>query len=95
MHSWRHELVFVQVFAYGQTGAGKTYTMGTALSAKQVQSAQEESLIPAALRLVFESLAAMRQEYAITLKVSPKVNPACYFFSIALWQQRRTKLPSY
>ena len=59
----------LQIFAYGQTGAGKTYTMGTAASAKQMASLQEESIIPKALRLIFDSLSTIKDEYAVTLKV--------------------------
>lgn len=58
----------LQVIAYGQTGAGKTYTMGTALAAKQMASPQEESVIPTALRLIFDALSVIKQEYNVTLK---------------------------
>lgn len=59
----------LQIFAYGQTGAGKTYTMGTAVTAAQMASLNEESVIPKALRLVFDALSTIKDEYAVTLKV--------------------------
>jgi len=65
-----------QVFAYGQTGAGKTYTMGTAVTAKQMRSLQEEGVIPKALKLIFEALPAIKQEYTIVMKVNRNPVPA-------------------
>ena len=59
------------MFAYGQTGAGKTYTMGTAVTAKQMRSLQEEGVIPKALKLIFEALPAIKQEYTMVMKASP------------------------
>ena len=46
--------------------------MGTAATAKQMRSLQEESLIPRAIKLLFDTLATIKQEYSVILKVCVK-----------------------
>ena len=60
----------VQVFAYGQTGAGKTYVMGTAATNDQIASPREENgVIPRGITYLFSKMAALRQDHLVSLKV--------------------------
>ena len=43
--------------------------MGTALSAKQIAQKAEASVIPKALQVLFEAIAAIAKEYVIKIKV--------------------------
>ena len=51
--------------------------MGTAATAKQMRSLQEESLIPRAIKLLFDTLATMKQEYSVILKVWKVLQSVC------------------
>ncbi|KAJ6804908.1 putative 125 kDa kinesin-related protein [Iris pallida] len=56
------------IFAYGQTGTGKTYTMEGGRLSKDGRFPDDAGVIPRALRRVFEILDAQNAEY--TMKVS-------------------------
>ena len=51
--------------------------MGTAATAKQMRSLQEESLIPRAIKLLFDTLATIKQEYSVILKVCKVLQTVC------------------
>jgi chromosomal replication initiation ATPase DnaA len=64
-------LARAQIFAYGQTGSGKTHCMGTAAAARAMAGGGEGGgVIPRAVRLIFDSLAAIRDAYDVSLKVA-------------------------
>ena len=50
------------VIAYGQTGAGKTHTMGTGFELNV--ASHNEGMIPRALRQIFDGIASRRQVQA-------------------------------
>ena len=61
----------MQVFAYGQTGAGKTYVMGTAATNDQVTSPREENgVIPRGISYLFSKMDAIKKDHLVSLRVS-------------------------
>ncbi|KAI0488803.1 hypothetical protein KFK09_028642 [Dendrobium nobile] len=57
------------IFAYGQTGTGKTYTMeGGAVNAKNGEFPNDAGVIPRSVRQIFDKLEAQNSEYS--MKVS-------------------------
>ncbi|KMT06204.1 hypothetical protein BVRB_7g162740 isoform B [Beta vulgaris subsp. vulgaris] len=56
------------VFAYGQTGTGKTYTMEGAMRSKGAEVCAEAGVIPRAVRQIFDILEAQNADYS--MKVS-------------------------
>ena len=53
-----------------QTGSGKTYTMGTAASVKEVSGKGESSgVIPQSIKSIFVAMQQTRSDYDITMKV--------------------------
>ncbi|KAH0465326.1 hypothetical protein IEQ34_005429 [Dendrobium chrysotoxum] len=56
------------IFAYGQTGTGKTYTMEGGKKAKHGEFSSDAGVIPRSVRLIFESLEAQCADYS--MKVS-------------------------
>ena len=60
----------MQVFAYGQTGAGKTYVMGTAATRAQLGSPREErGVVPRGINYLFSKMPQLRQHHMVTLRV--------------------------
>ena len=61
----------MQVFAYGQTGAGKTYVMGTAATNDQITSPREENgVIPRGISYLFSKMDAIKKDHLVSLRVS-------------------------
>ncbi|KNA11537.1 hypothetical protein SOVF_134130 [Spinacia oleracea] len=56
------------IFAYGQTGTGKTYTMEGAMKSKGSEVCAEAGVIPRAVRQIFDILEAQNADYS--MKVS-------------------------
>ncbi|XP_074292339.1 kinesin-like protein KIN-5B [Silene latifolia] len=56
------------VFAYGQTGTGKTYTMEGVMRSKGGEMCDEAGVIPRAVRQIFDMLEAQNADYS--MKVS-------------------------
>ena len=60
----------MQVFAYGQTGAGKTYVMGTAATKAQLGSPREEhGVVPRGVNYLFSKMPELRRDHLVTLRV--------------------------
>ncbi|XP_060968909.1 kinesin-like protein KIN-5B [Cannabis sativa] len=53
------------VFAYGQTGTGKTYTMEGGIKNKGGDLSAEAGVIPRAVRQIFETLEAQNADYSV------------------------------
>ncbi|XP_064973361.1 kinesin-like protein KIN-5A isoform X2 [Musa acuminata AAA Group] len=53
------------IFAYGQTGTGKTYTMEGGRKAKNGDFASDAGVIPRAVRQIFDTLEAQCAEYSM------------------------------
>ncbi|PIA52990.1 hypothetical protein AQUCO_01000689v1 [Aquilegia coerulea] len=53
------------VFAYGQTGTGKTYTMEGGMKTKGVELSAEAGVIPRAVRQIFDILEAQKADYSM------------------------------
>lgn len=58
-----------QVLAYGQTGAGKTYTMGTNATLREVVN-RPVGMIPCVINSIFEYIEAASSTFDIVLKVT-------------------------
>ncbi|KAF7113545.1 hypothetical protein RHSIM_RhsimUnG0121300 [Rhododendron simsii] len=54
------------IFAYGQTGTGKTYTMeGEAVKQKKTEFHNDAGVIPRAVKQIFDTLKAQNAEYGV------------------------------
>ncbi|KAI4364136.1 hypothetical protein MLD38_020267 [Melastoma candidum] len=53
------------VFAYGQTGTGKTYTMEGGMNSKSSELTAETGVIPRAVRQIFDTLEAQNADYSM------------------------------
>ncbi|KAI3991527.1 hypothetical protein MKX01_017146 [Papaver californicum] len=53
------------VFAYGQTGTGKTYTMEGGIKTKGGELSAEAGVIPRAVRQIFDTLEAQKADYSM------------------------------
>ncbi|KAF5181319.1 Kinesin-like protein kin-5b [Thalictrum thalictroides] len=53
------------VFAYGQTGTGKTYTMEGGMKTKGGELSAEAGVIPRAVRQIFDTLEAQKSDYSM------------------------------
>ncbi|XP_078445382.1 ATP binding microtubule motor family protein [Wolffia australiana] len=53
------------VFAYGQTGTGKTYTMEGDIRSKVGELSVEAGIIPRAVRQIFDTLDAQKADYSL------------------------------
>ena len=63
-------MAYTQVFAYGQTGAGKTHVMGTAATFRHLKAGVEaDGVIPRTISAVCQALEQARNTYEVTLKV--------------------------
>ncbi|KAL4198691.1 hypothetical protein AMTRI_Chr03g141330 [Amborella trichopoda] len=55
------------IFAYGQTGTGKTYTMEGGAKAKGGELPVESGVIPRAVRQIFDTLEAQKADYSMKI----------------------------
>lgn len=62
------------VFAYGQTGTGKTYTMEGGMRNKGGDLPAEAGVIPRAVRQIFDTLEAQNADYSIKVTFSELYN---------------------
>lgn len=61
------------VFAYGQTGTGKTYTMLGALEPDH----EHAGIIPRCIRYIFDTLQSSQQEYSVKISFLQLYNEEC------------------
>ncbi|KAK4396268.1 Kinesin-like protein KIN-5B [Sesamum angolense] len=62
------------VFAYGQTGTGKTYTMEGGMRNKGGELPAEAGIIPRAVRQIFDTLEAQNADYSMKVTFSELYN---------------------
>ncbi|KAL6574761.1 hypothetical protein OROMI_012046 [Orobanche minor] len=62
------------VFAYGQTGTGKTYTMEGGMRKKSSELPVEAGIIPRAVRQIFDTLEAQNADYNMKVAFSELYN---------------------
>ncbi|XP_051130150.1 kinesin-like protein KIN-5B [Andrographis paniculata] len=62
------------VFAYGQTGTGKTYTMEGGMRNKSGELPAEAGIIPRAVRQIFDTLEAQNADYSMKVTFSELYN---------------------
>lgn len=62
------------VFAYGQTGTGKTYTMEGGMRNKSGELPVEAGIIPRAVRQIFDTLEAQNADYSMKVTFSELYN---------------------
>ena len=67
-----------QVFAYGQSGSGKTFAMGT-MGRQLSTSGESDGIISRSMRFVFDRMKDIRQQYDVSLKV-PAATPLMLLF---------------
>ncbi len=66
-----------QLFAYGQTGAGKTYTMGTAQGRADILAKEPRGAVPRVLQHIFAHMKRAATTHTVTL--------SCAYYEVRGW----------